>query len=52
MWRLEEEEDEREGDALTFKADGQPLTMVSYFSYLPWTLTAMDDNWLAVAGNI
>ena len=46
------EEDTREGDALAFKSCGQPLTMVSSFIYLDWTLTARDDDWPVVVGNL
>ena len=36
----------------TFKVYGQPLAIVSSFSYLGRTLTATDDNWPAVVGNL
>ena len=35
-----------------FHAYGKPMEAVSEFRYLGRLLTAMDDNWSAVAGNI
>ena len=35
-----------------FRAYGIPLDMSQYFKYLGRILTASDDNWLAVVGNL
>ena len=35
-----------------FRAYGQPMEAVADFRYLGRLLTAMDDDWPAVAGNI
>ena len=42
----------RENLERAFHAYGQPMEVVSEFWYLGRLLTATDDNWLAVAGNI
>ena len=35
-----------------FKDYGKPLETVTTFKYLGWVMTARDDDWLAVAGNL
>ena len=35
-----------------FKAYGEPMEAVSEFRYIGRLLTATDEDWLAVAGNI
>ena len=42
----------RENSERAFKAYGEPMEAVSDFRYLGRLLTATDDDWLAVAGNI
>ena len=37
---------------MTFEAYGKPLETVSTFKYLGRVMTAGDDNWPAVAGNL
>ena len=49
--RLDETET-RENSERVFRAYGQPMEAVIEFSYLGQLLTATDDDWPAVAGNI
>ena len=51
IWSLVEEE-AREGAELVFKAYIQALVMVSYLRYLGQTLTEIDNNCLAIIGNL
>ena len=46
------EEDLREISEQAFEAYGEPLECVMAFQYLGWVLTAGDDDWLAVVGNL
>ena len=46
------ETETRENLERAFSAYGQPMEAVTEFRYLGWLLTAMDDDWPAVAGNI
>ena len=50
-WRLAETET-RGNSERAFKAYGEPMEEVLEFKYLGRILTATDDNWPAVAGNI
>ena len=47
-----EEEEAREGDEPEVKTYGQPLTMVSLFSYLGRNLMAIDNDWMEVVLNL
>ena len=49
--RLDETET-RENSKWAFKAYGEPMEAVSEFKYLGRILTAIDDDWLAVDGNL
>ena len=49
--RLAEKEN-RENLEWDFKAYGAPIKSVSEFKYLGIILTAMDDDWPAVVGNL
>ena len=42
----------REITERAFQAYGRPLVMVTLFKYLGRVLTAVDDNWPAVVGNL
>ena len=46
------ETEKRENSERAFRAYGQKMEAVTDFRYLGWLLTATDDDWLAVAGNI
>ena len=46
------EEELRESSWRTFQAYGELLETVTSFKYLGWVLTAGDDKWTAVAGNL
>ena len=46
------ETETRENSERAFKAYGEPMEAVSEFRYLRRLLTATDDNWPAVDGNI
>ena len=46
------ETETRENPEQTFRAYGQPIEAVTEFRYLGRLLTATDDDWPAVAGNI
>ena len=46
------EAETRESLERTFKAYGEPLQNVSTFRYLGRVLTAGDDDWIAVVGNL
>ena len=46
------ETETRENSEQAFKAYGEPMEAVSEFKYLGRILTAIDDNWRAVDGNI
>ena len=46
------EEEALECYVLSFKVYKQPLVMVSSFKYTGWMLTAMDDDWPAIVGNL
>ena len=46
------EADLREISERAFEAYGEPLENVTAFRYLGWVLTAGDDDWLAVVGNL
>ena len=35
-----------------FEAYGEPLKNVTVFRYLIWVLTTVDDDWIAVVGNL
>ena len=50
-WRLAETET-RENSERAFKAYGEPMETVSDFRYLGRLLTATDNDWPAVDGNI
>ena len=50
-WRLAETET-RENSERAFEAYGAPIESVSEFKYLGRILTATDDDWPAVAGNL
>ena len=47
-----EETETRENSERAFHAYGKPMEAVLEFRYLGRLLTAMDDDWPAVAGNI
>ena len=42
----------RDSTERAFEAYGKPLETVSKFKYLGRVMTARDDNWTAVAGNL
>ena len=42
----------RESTERAFEANGKPLETVSAFKYLGQVMTAGDDDWPAVAGNL
>ena len=46
------ETETRENSEQAFKAYGEPMEAVSEFRYLGRLLTATDDDWPAVSGNI
>ena len=46
------EADMRESLERAFETYGEPLENVKTFRYLGWVLTAGDDDWLAVVGNL
>ena len=46
------ETETRENSERAFKAYGEPMEAVSEFRYLVRLLTATDDDWPAVSGNI
>ena len=46
------EEELRENPEQAFEAYGEPLENMTAFRYLRRVLTAGDDDWLAVAGNL
>ena len=50
-WRLAETET-RENSERAFEAYGEPIESVSEFKYLGRILTATDDDWPAVVGNL
>ena len=50
-WRLAEEE-LRDITERAFEAYGAPLENVTAFKYLGWAMTAGDDYWPAVVGNL
>ena len=51
-WRRMAEAEIRENSERAFHAYGKPMESVSEFRYLGWMLTATDDEWPEVAGNI
>ena len=42
----------RESTEMAFEAYGTPIETVTTFKYLGRVMTAVDDNWPAVAGNL
>ena len=42
----------RDSTERPFEAYGKPLEAVATFNYLGWVMTAGDDDWPAVAGNL
>ena len=42
----------REITERAFEAYGAPLENVTAFKYLGWVMTAGDDDWYAVVGNL
>ena len=46
------EEELMESTVWAFEAYGKPLENVSSFKYLGRVMTAGDNNWVAVAGNL
>ena len=46
------EEEARRRNVVAFQDYGRPLVSVSEFNYLGRMLTALDDNWPAVVGNL
>ena len=42
----------RESTERAFEAYGEPLVNLTAFKYLGRVLTAVDDDWLSVVGNI
>ena len=50
-WRIVEEE-MWESAERAFQPYGKPLAAVTSFKYLGWVLTAADENWTEVVGNL
>ena len=50
QWLAETER--RENSERVFEAYGAPINLVSEFKYLGMIVTATDDDWLAVIGNL
>ena len=46
------EEETWESAERAFQAYGMPLTNVTYFKYLGWVLTAVDEDWTSVVGKL
>ena len=51
-WRPLLEEEARSGVETVFTADVIPLSQFTTFKYLGWIITAADDNWPALVGNL
>ena len=45
-------EEERAVTSRAFSAYGRPLDMVTSFKYLGWVISAVDNYWTAVVGNL
>ena len=51
QWRMEEE-DIWDSAERAFQAYGRPLEAVTSFKYLGWVLTAADNDWPVIVGNL